>query len=646
MTRKKSQSATEYLIILAIVLLVVVGVISLVGDFSSFRSGNSDDANKLDLLSRKIAVTSFSVSTESIKLQIENTNNFAIELENITIDGTVCDSQKLPLVMGPSNSRSITCSNIYGIQSGELYTFDMSFDWQNLQTTTSFTQSNMVLQGRVGTQLVNYCSVNADCPVNDTCIYGTCYSDVIGYYNFDTRIENHWIPGKIGGALELSDSHAYATLREDSIGFENDLSLSLWVKANIFNDGNDEGVLTRIIASGDNTYYGLYFERFGDVDEHRLYFSASPDGLDTEEEQIQSDEKLQINKWYHIVATIDNGFMQMYVDGVLQSDNDTMSGNVTDSGYPDFNLGAMHLSSGFMLNGSFDDVAVYNRSLTSEEVLEIYDRGAIGLANNIASSRSLYFPLDNNRGVSIPNNGLVSGDGIIDFHSGGSILDSSYLNNAAIEGEGDPGDSPKIMTDTLSGNSYYNYTSQDDYISLPDIYESMGNGTLMGWMKISSYDGHREYGQILLGFSNVSKYSGFNLGVWGNSGYEPGSLWWKAKLDNSGTECEHFIIDPYEGGPIPLNEWFQIALTIEEGTGSVIYLNGQEINSNSCDYFFNDYNDDGATLTENYIGFFDIAGGSSYDISTNGSIDDVLIFNKSLSASEILALYNNAPHSN
>jgi two-component sensor histidine kinase len=94
----------------------------------------------------------------------------------------------------------------------------------------------------------------------------------------------------------------------------------------------------------------------------------------SEEDQItiKSTDTIAMGKWYHAVLTFDNSFVCFYLDGILQSKvakkfptrylatDSVMLGNSANQKNLRF------------FNGSIDDVEIYHRVLSNEEVLNLY----------------------------------------------------------------------------------------------------------------------------------------------------------------------------------------------------------------------------------------------------------------------------------
>ncbi|MCH7988601.1 MAG: LamG domain-containing protein, partial [Planctomycetes bacterium] len=75
-----------------------------------------------------------------------------------------------------------------------------------------------------------------------------------------------------------------------------------------------------------------------------------------------------------------------------------------------------------------------------------------------------------------------------------------------------------------------------------------------------------------------------------------------------------------------IDTWYHIAVTKDSGTTGEIYINGVSLGTGTV----------GSTFTSSNIR---IGAWSDTTLSLNGTIDDVLIYNRSLSADEIYQLY-------
>jgi len=151
-------------------------------------------------------------------------------------------------------------------------------------------------------------------------------------------------------------------------------------------------------------------------------------------------------------------------------------------------------------------------------------------------------------------------------------------------------------------------------------FYASGNYSGVAWIKLDQYQPEGGpsgcCGSRIL-FNN-STDGGFDWRVWNN-----GSL----NMYRPTTWCS--VSSPAYS--IPLNQWTHVAFTYSNQT-MTIYINGARIDSiNSCNF-----------LDSSVSPRINNAGGSH---GLFGSIDDVRIYNRALSASEVKQLYNTQPFS-
>lgn len=86
-----------------------------------------------------------------------------------------------------------------------------------------------------------------------------------------------------------------------------------------------------------------------------------------------------INSWYNICGTKDNNDFKIYVNGVLSNSSTTSMGSFSTSGTIFSNMGKETV--GLYLSGNIASQQIYNRALSSTEVLHNYNalKGRFGL---------------------------------------------------------------------------------------------------------------------------------------------------------------------------------------------------------------------------------------------------------------------------
>lgn len=168
-----------------------------------------------------------------------------------------------------------------------------------------------------------------------------------------------WVDGKVGsGALEFDGSSAYMTT-----GLDQDLNawtIACWVKSpNAPAASAASGPMNREKNFQINwnhpssSYRGAAALEVGGT-----WYSAS-------------FGTLEANTWHHLAASYDGETLKAYRDGVLVTENDTMSG-APDSETAELTLGKHPFAEQYF-NGSVDDARVYNYPLTDVDIALLAD---------------------------------------------------------------------------------------------------------------------------------------------------------------------------------------------------------------------------------------------------------------------------------
>ena len=99
-----------------------------------------------------------------------------------------------------------------------------------------------------------------------------------------------------------------------------------------------------------------------------------------------SDSAYAVNKWYHVVSSIDDSTGRLYVDGnLVKSDISTVLGTNSSS----LIMGNLSNYQGYF-NGTIDDVRIYDKAITKEEVSSLYNEGVCFKTVNVTDTLTIY----------------------------------------------------------------------------------------------------------------------------------------------------------------------------------------------------------------------------------------------------------------
>ena len=180
-------------------------------------------------------------------------------------------------------------------------------------------------------------------------------------------------PGKVGLGF-LLDGNGYVSVPASSnldIGTADGLTIEGWIKENDYNQFGGEP----IIEWDSDTADGL--QLFSEVG-LRLYANLK-DTSGNNHQIIEDTGTLSTNEFKHVALTYDksSGMARLYVNGVeVQNAN---FGNITPQTTYPLNIGARTFAGwGNRFSGIIDELSLYRRALSSNEIAAIYNAGSAG----------------------------------------------------------------------------------------------------------------------------------------------------------------------------------------------------------------------------------------------------------------------------
>jgi hypothetical protein len=179
--------------------------------------------------------------------------------------------------------------------------------------------------------------------------------DWSGYNNHGVVVGNpQWITGQLDGALYLDGYDDCVDLSDpESLNIADAVSLLAWIKPESLGNGADQ----TFISKGQESY------ALKQASNNTLEFRIS----DTINVQATIDSSLN-GDWHHVAGTYDGSSLNVYLDGVFQGTTSSV-GTVNASAY-NVNIGRESVGNRFHYNGGIDDVRIYTRALTEDEIIE------------------------------------------------------------------------------------------------------------------------------------------------------------------------------------------------------------------------------------------------------------------------------------
>jgi Concanavalin A-like lectin/glucanases superfamily len=412
--------------------------------------------------------------------------------------------------------------------------------------------------------------------------------------------------GKTGQALFFDGVSSYVDAGNASaanFGTSN-FAIAFWVNSK---PGSDGYVITKRSACGNGSFWNAYIT--GETGFPGLEIDEDAGG--TNYNSIDGDVSVQDGKWHHVVFTRVSVTLHLYIDGKL--DVDSPGGGVTNISNSASLVMGDNNPCGSPYPGSLDDIRIYNRALSAAEVKQLYNLGSAKTGGaktfaggSLSSGLVGYWPLDgdttswtSNTTADLSGNGNTGSLTLMSTTSSpvggkigqGLLFDGSqrYINVGDV--------SALQITNTITLTAWVKFTS------LPSTNNGCGN--YCGVIIEKGYDGATE-GYLLRYFHNggqtliqTGSYNGSNhIAQW---------------VFNFGAGTWHFVVGQYDGVRWNIYADGSLVASTEDAFGPLSTAAPVSI---------------GAASISGTVGRF-----------FPGVIDDARIYNRALSASEVMQLY-------
>jgi len=414
-------------------------------------------------------------------------------------------------------------------------------------------------------------------------------------------------PGKIGQGLTFNGGSNYVNVGGNSsvLNLTGNFSMSVWFRTATTNTL----MLVNKTSGPASNGYEIYTQN-GNI------YSRINSNNGT---QNVSPLTYNDNKWHHATITFDGTTHALYIDGI-QVISHSDSAPVSNTSAPleiGARVGALNFS------GTLDDVRIYNRALSAAEVKQLYQLGAATI--DTASPTFM-------------NNGLIGY-----WSMDGKTTDWKKNQVADLSGQGNTGTMVSMSTTTSPVIGKIGQGLQFDgaasYVN-PGALAGFGTSiSAAAWVK----PGSTAVMSVLGAVRTVSSRSGFMVflntaddGATNTSG----SVYVKL-LSNHAPVSTFTLSGATDAANVPQNVWTHVAVVVTPASNSIaVYVNGipQSVT-------YNLQQTPAAYSTANpFLAIGALASINATTISTGsfyqGSLDDVRIYNRALSQTEVTALYN------
>jgi hypothetical protein len=372
-----------------------------------------------------------------------------------------------------------------------------------------------------------------------------------------------------------------------------------------FDGSNDLATTASAITYGTNTTWEAWVNRSASANEFNMfmgaylpYFGLRADGSVIFSNTINSTQQTLYSAgftssndtWYYLSFTTDyNGTSttaRIYINGVLNN-SATFTGSQSASGYK-FGIGdGRGDSTWYPFNGKVSNVKIYNRTLSAAEISQNYEAQKSKFANTIVQ-QGLVLNLDAGNPYS------YGGAGTTWYDTSGNSYNSTLTNG------------PTYSNDN---GGVIAFDGVDDY-SVATVASITNSSTVGIWIKSSSYNV-----KIPVSIASTNYGSGPNIFFYLNT------INW-----NTGDSQDN----PFTNSSYPDSNWHYIVVTNDSSTNAKLYIDGVLIGTAAYR----------STLSSGSNNFWLGRFGGDNNYTINASIGASQLYNRVLSAAEVLQNYN------
>lgn len=422
---------------------------------------------------------------------------------------------------------------------------------------------------------------------------GTKATDFSGNNNTGTLTNGPtWTDGRFGKAVSFDGTDDYVNIASMSGLSSSAITVSAWVKISAHKNWNNvvghewvasNGSWLLFSDSSGNAYFGIY-----DTSQHTAASSSFSAGV-----------------WHHLIGTYDGSVIRIYVDGVAGSST-ALSGVTLDT------VGQVGLSSssGSVFSGQIDDVRIYNRALSSDEITNLYQKTSqakLSVSHNDKLTNGLV-------GLWSFNGPDLSGTTAYDRSGQGN---NGTLTNGPVVAEGKIGQG-------------ISFDGSNDYVNIPD------NDAI-------DFDYSQDFSVAFWMRAPVAQIETTNTDnaleeKWAGSGGYPytfrmynqtyGTVGDRGKVRFARYDGTH---NPYAISSVAVNDniWHHV-VGVKSGSTMTLYMDGASSGTST----------DTTTATTTNATSVSLGARNGASNRFIGSLDEFRVYNRTLSAAEVLELYN------
>jgi hypothetical protein len=126
----KGQASTEYLVILAVVIIIALVVVAVLGGFIDIGTGATQQSAKAYWRTADIGIVDWSQNTTNFTAVVRNNQDYRVSLTKMNVSGTA-DTTAVTLIQGGKATKTFAMA----CTAGSSYSYTVAFTYDNLDSS-------------------------------------------------------------------------------------------------------------------------------------------------------------------------------------------------------------------------------------------------------------------------------------------------------------------------------------------------------------------------------------------------------------------------------------------------------------------------------------------------------------------------------
>ena len=171
-----------------------------------------------------------------------------------------------------------------------------------------------------------------------------------------------WVKGKFGGAMEFGGADMVTVADNAALDLKS-FTLAAWINIPKIS-GPWQIIASKEARNPTGRNYGI----FGHINDGVIHYSFTTGGW----KSYNAKTNVTDGSWHHVAATYAKPDFKLYIDGEVDAEE-------APDAYPETNDSPLFIGGcdigGYWMTGAIDEVALYDRALSKEEIAELMEVG-------------------------------------------------------------------------------------------------------------------------------------------------------------------------------------------------------------------------------------------------------------------------------